>query len=137
MKSKLFQIMDGYPNVQSLNKPSLLDDDLNGTYCSSYNNLVQSKGVYFWGTEGGRNIRSDLELAIKREFKLGLHNLTSDCEYLLLNSTYRDVWKLSKEDQEAWVEKVRSARKQSQNNAVLNDIISVENRKPRRRNKSK
>jgi len=127
MGSKLFQVIEEYPNVRPLNKPSLLDGALNGTYCSSYNNLVQTKGVYFWGTEGGRNIRSKLELSIKNEFNIGIENLPPQSQYLLLNSTYRDVWKLSKEDQEAWIEKVQSAREQ---------FVSMEKRKRRRHNKN-
>lgn len=48
MKTELYAMLERYPTVQPLNKPSLNDDYLNGTYCSSYNYLVRTQGLSIW-----------------------------------------------------------------------------------------
>eukprot|EP00970_Alexandrium_tamarense_P009192 scaffold1813_cov185-Alexandrium_tamarense.AAC.7 len=53
--SKLFAVVNSYSNMVTINKPSLVDGELNGTYCSSYNNVLSTSGANFWGnTLGGR-----------------------------------------------------------------------------------
>jgi hypothetical protein len=37
ISSKLYNKIQQFPNMMALNKPSLNDEHLNGTYCSSYN----------------------------------------------------------------------------------------------------
>ena len=55
MSTELYQLIDQYPNIRELNKPSLLDDeDLNGTYCSNYNHLVHTQKLNFWGVPTDR-----------------------------------------------------------------------------------
>ena len=49
MSSKLYAKIQQYPNLMSLNRPFLRDDNLNGTYCSSYNHRVRTEGLSFWG----------------------------------------------------------------------------------------
>ena len=58
MRTELFQMIERYPNVRALNKPSLNDGALNGTYCSSYNHRVRTQGLSIWGRPGGRSARS-------------------------------------------------------------------------------
>jgi len=54
MSTDLYQLIDQYPNIRELNKPSLLDYDLNGTYCSNYNHLVHTQKLNFWGVPTDR-----------------------------------------------------------------------------------
>ena len=54
MSTDLYQRIDQYPNIRELNKPSLLDDALNGTYCSNYNHLVHTQKLNFWGVPTDR-----------------------------------------------------------------------------------
>lgn len=49
METKLYSWIDAYPNMRPFNKPSLLDEELNGTYCSSYNELVKTQVLDFYG----------------------------------------------------------------------------------------
>ena len=48
MASKLYNKISQYPNLLPLSKPSLHDDNLNGTYCSSYNRHVRTEGLSSW-----------------------------------------------------------------------------------------
>lgn len=52
METELYSMINKYPSVQPLNKASLNDGYLNGTYCSSYNHLVRTQGLSIWGQPG-------------------------------------------------------------------------------------
>jgi len=41
MNTDLYQLLDGYKLVRRINRPSLADGDLNGTYCSRYNDAIR------------------------------------------------------------------------------------------------
>ena len=56
MASKLYNKISKYPNLLPLSKPSLHDDNLNGTYCSAYNHRVRTEGLNIWGAPGGRPV---------------------------------------------------------------------------------
>jgi hypothetical protein len=47
IETELYSLIEKYPNVQPMNKPSFKDGSLNGTYCSSYNYLVRTEGLDF------------------------------------------------------------------------------------------
>ncbi len=49
METELYSWLDAYPNMRPFNKPSLRDGDLNGTYCSSYNERVKTEALNFYG----------------------------------------------------------------------------------------
>ena len=50
METKLYSWLDAYPNNMRLfNKPSLRDEELNGSYCSSYNERIRSDALGFYG----------------------------------------------------------------------------------------
>ena len=110
MKTDLYILLESYPNMHPINKPSLNDDNLNGTYCSQYNHLVRTKGLSLWGVEGGRPTRSKLDGAIKQEFKLGIANLRPEGLPLLQNKGMREIWRLPEEEKKAWLKAVLAAR---------------------------
>lgn len=120
MNTELYTMIDKHPSVVELNKPSLKDDALNGTYCSSYNHLVRTLGLSFWGTPGGRPSRSKLDGAIKLEYEKGLVGLDSDAHYLIPVSESGDtprldrlkgLWALSDIEKKNWLRQVLAARK--------------------------
>ncbi len=41
MNTDLYQLLDGYKLVRRINRPSLVDGDLNGTYCSRYTDAIR------------------------------------------------------------------------------------------------
>ena len=47
METRLYKLMDQYERMRYVNRPSLVDGILNGTYCSRYNDEVREKGVAF------------------------------------------------------------------------------------------
>lgn len=49
MKTKLFSLLDAYHNMRQFNKPSLRDGELNGSYCSSYNERIKTEALNFYG----------------------------------------------------------------------------------------
>jgi hypothetical protein len=49
METKLYSKLDAYPNMRPFNKPSLRDGELNGTYCSSYNQRIKTEALNFYG----------------------------------------------------------------------------------------
>jgi len=120
MNTQIYTLIDEYPSVRELNKPSMKDDALNGTYCSSYNHLVRTLGLSFWGTPGGRPTRSKLDGAIKAEYKKGTVGLHPDAHYLIPISESGDtpwldrlkgLWAMSEEKKKNWLGKVLAARK--------------------------
>ena len=120
MNTQLYTLIDEYPSVRELNKPSMKDDALNGTYCSSYNHLVRTLGLSFWGTPGGRPTRSKLDGTIKAEYKKGTVGLHPDAHYLIPISESGDtpwldrlkgLWAMSEEKKKNWLGKVLAARK--------------------------
>ena len=116
MKTDLYFLIEKHPSVQVLNKPSLKDDNLNGTYCSSYNYLVRTQGLNFWGTPGGRPVRSILDSAIKSQFKLGKEGLKPEAHYLFppsdmnVKERMKQMWSRPIEEKKAWLKAVLAAR---------------------------
>ena len=116
MKTELYSLIEAHPSVQELNKPSLKDDNLNGTYCSSYNYLVRTQGLSFWGTPGGRPVRSKLDSAIKSQFKLGKEGLKPEAHHLFppsdmnLKERMKQMWRRSTEEKKTWLKAVLAAR---------------------------
>lgn len=49
METELYSWLDAYSNMRPFNKPSLRDGDLNGTYCSSYNERIKTEALSFYG----------------------------------------------------------------------------------------
>eukprot|EP00986_Skeletonema_menzelii_P016469 scaffold14726_cov146-Skeletonema_menzelii.AAC.1 len=49
MKTKLYSWINAYPNMRLFNKPSLRDGELNGNYCSSYNERIKTDALNFYG----------------------------------------------------------------------------------------
>ena len=116
MDTELYSLIEKYPSVQPLNKPSLKDDNLNGTYCSSYSYLVRTQGLSFWGKPGGRPVRSELDRAIKEQFKIGIEGLKPDAHHLVqhrgksLKNALADIWSRPEEEKKAWLLAVLVAR---------------------------
>lgn len=116
MKTDLYFLIEKHPSVQVLNKPSLKDDNLNGTYCSSYNYLVRTQGLNFWGTPGGRPVRSILDSAIKSQIKLGKEGLKPEAHYLFppsdmnVKERMKQMWSRPIEEKKAWLKAVLAAR---------------------------
>ena len=101
--------------MRPLNKPSMNDGILNGTYCSSYNHLVRTQGLNLWGQPGGRLKRSNLDRAIKEQMNLGTENLKAEGLALfnitgLRNGGFRKMFKLSEEEKKVWLKAVLAAR---------------------------
>jgi len=121
MKSELYSMIEKYPSVQLLNRPSLNDGQLNGTYCSSYNYLVRTQGLNIWGDPGGRPVRSNLDNAIKKEVKQGREGLKPEAHYLFpstdlpLSARYREMWNKPENEKKAWVKAVTAAREGGKN----------------------
>ncbi|KAL7473429.1 hypothetical protein ACHAXS_014105 [Conticribra weissflogii] len=135
MKTNLFSLIEQYSNMLPMNRPSLNDDDLNGTYCSSYNHLVRTEGLSIWGTPGGRPVRSDLDHAIKHQFLLGTEHLEPEGVALLQNNTYRNVWRYPDKEKQAWLETVKNARDKEYEEAAGAEIRESKRRRRRRRHK--
>lgn len=115
METELYSLIEKYPSVQPLNKPSLKDENLNGTYCSSYNYLVRTQGLNFWGRPGGRPVRSKLDGAIKEQFKLGLAGLNEYAHPLInitqpLSDALKELWRRPEEEKKLWLKAVLAAR---------------------------
>ena len=53
MDTDLYKLFDRYENVKGINKPSMGDEQLDGTYCSRYNELVRKRGLQFNQGPGG------------------------------------------------------------------------------------
>ena len=117
MKTELYSLIEKYPNIQPLNKPSLNDGYLNGTYCSSYNYLVRTQGLSIWGQPGGRPVRSKLDSALKDQMKQRRDNLKSEDYYLFPSSDepysarLRQMWKKPEKEKKEWLKAVLAARK--------------------------
>mmetsp|Transcript_5875 Transcript_5875/g.12203 ORF Transcript_5875/g.12203 Transcript_5875/m.12203 type:complete len:93 (+) Transcript_5875:2-280(+) len=47
METKLYRLIHRHDKLRRMNRPSLLDGDLNGQYCSDYNNKVKTQGIGF------------------------------------------------------------------------------------------
>jgi len=135
MQTNLFSVIEQYPNMHPMNRPSLNDDDLNGTYCSSYNHLVRTEGLSIWGTPGGRPVRSNLDQAIKHQFLLGTEHLEPEGVALLQNNTYRNVWRYPEEEKKAWLETVKEARDKEYEDAAGAQMQESKRRRRRRRHK--
>lgn len=45
MNTDLFKLIDQYPLMRRMNRPSTVDGDLDGTYCSRYNTAVRTNGI--------------------------------------------------------------------------------------------
>ncbi|KAL3800870.1 hypothetical protein ACHAWO_008820 [Cyclotella atomus] len=110
MASELYKMMDRYPNLQALNKPSLNDETLNGTYCSSYNHRVKTEGLSFFGTPGGRPVRSGLDWAIKNEYNIGTETLTPAGVKMMEGIGMRELWRREDVEKKVWLKKLLRER---------------------------
>ncbi|KAL7536430.1 hypothetical protein ACHAXR_007157 [Thalassiosira sp. AJA248-18] len=116
MKTELYSLIETYPNMQPLNRPSLNDANLNGTYCSSYNHLVRTQGLSIWGKPGGRPVRSNLDGAIKDQMKRNRENLKPDAYHLFPSADQpqserlRAMWHKPEKEKKAWLRAVLAAR---------------------------
>ncbi|KAL3806718.1 hypothetical protein ACHAXA_006531 [Cyclostephanos tholiformis] len=116
MKTELYSLIEEYPSVRGLNKASLKDGSLNGTYCSSYNYLVRTQGLSFWGTPGGRPSRTKLDGAIKSQLKLGKKNLKPEAYHLLppsdkpMNKLMSEWMRRTTEEKMSWLKAILAAR---------------------------
>ena len=110
ISSKLYAKIQQYPNLISLNKPSLNDDNLNGTYCSSYNHRVRTEGLSFWGTPGGRPVRSRLDRAIKNEYNAGSDAHTPRGEKMMERIGMKDLWKKPESEKKVWLKQLLNER---------------------------
>ncbi|KAL7526844.1 hypothetical protein ACHAWF_001936, partial [Thalassiosira exigua] len=125
MNTEIYAMIQKYQNIQSLNKPSLNDPILNGTYCSSYNDLIRTQGLNFWGNPGGKHKESKLDGAIKEQMKLGRSNLKQRDAYLLFPSSnlplsvrmkiplsvrMKKMCNLTEEEKKEWLKAVLAAR---------------------------
>ena len=117
MNTELYSLIEKYPNIQPLNKPSLNDGNLNGTYCSSYNYLVRTQGLSIWGQPGGRPVRTHLDGAIKAQMKQKRENLKPEAHYLFPSSDeesfaerLRKMWKRPDKEKRAWLRTVLASR---------------------------
>jgi len=118
MKTELYNLIEKYPSVQPLNKPSLNDGNLNGTYCSSYNYLVRTQGLSIWGQPGGRPVRGKLDSAIKDQISKGAGGLTNPEVALELFPETNDklavrlkaMWKRPEEEKKVWLKAVLAVR---------------------------
>ncbi len=135
LEIELYSLIEKYPSVQPLNKPSLKDENLNGTYCSSYNYLVQSQGLSFWGMPGGRPVRSKLDGAIKEQYKLGISGLKPVAHHLIQNRTkplkkaLLEMWERPEEEKKSWLKAVLAAReggKQYSDYGIETDVSADE-----------
>jgi len=115
MKTELYSLIEKYPSVQPLNKASLNDGNLNGTYCSSYNYLIRTQGLSIWGQPGGRPVRSKLDSAIKDQIGKGVEGLKQEAHSLFptdkkLSVRLRNMWKRPEQEKKAWLKAVLAAR---------------------------
>ncbi|KAL9179327.1 hypothetical protein ACHAXT_008617 [Thalassiosira profunda] len=116
MKTKLFSIVAEYPSIEQMNRPSINDGVLNGTYCSSYNYRVRTEGLSIWGQPGGRPVQSKLDGAIKQEIKKGRENLKPEAYHLFPSSDeprsvrLRAMFKRTEAEKKAWLKAVLAAR---------------------------
>lgn len=117
METELYSLINHHPSIQPLNKPSLNDGYLNGTYCSSYNYLVRTQGLSIWGQPGGRPTRTKLDGAIKEQMKIGREGLKPEVIEKLFPSTnkkfntrLREMWKRPDAEKKAWLRAVLAAR---------------------------
>ncbi|KAL7527851.1 hypothetical protein ACHAWF_003720 [Thalassiosira exigua] len=125
MNTELYALIEKYPNIKPLNKPSMNDATLNGTYCcsctknknsSSYNNLVRTQGLNIWGQPGGRPKRSNLDGAVKDQIKQGRKYLKPEAYSLFpssdqpLSERLRAMWKRPEKEKKEWLKAVLAAR---------------------------
>ncbi|KAL3788678.1 hypothetical protein HJC23_001877 [Cyclotella cryptica] len=110
MQTKLYARIAQYPNMTPLNKPSLNDDALNGTYCSAYNHRVRTEGLSFFGTPGGRPVRSGLDWAIKNEYSKGTENLTQEGVAMMESIGMRELWRRDEKQKKIWLKKLLRER---------------------------
>lgn len=135
LKTKLYNLLEQYENVRILNRPSMNDDMLNGTYCSSYNYMVRMRGLNIWGTEGGRPVRTALDHAIRYYFQLGRPIMSTTTMMVTLDdsnesvgrnnndysksnimdslfnyTSFRVIWKLDEETKRSWLKSVLDLR---------------------------
>mmetsp|Transcript_18988 Transcript_18988/g.40042 ORF Transcript_18988/g.40042 Transcript_18988/m.40042 type:complete len:817 (-) Transcript_18988:112-2562(-) len=116
MQTELYSTIEQYPSIQPLNKPSLNDGHLNGTYCSSYADLVRTQGLSIWGKPGGRPVRTKLDGAIKDQMHKGRTNLKPEGYYLFpetndtLSTRLRKMWKRPENEKKKWLRAVLVAR---------------------------
>lgn len=109
MNTTIYKMIEKYSNIQALNRPSLKDEALNRTYCSSYNNLVRTQGLNIWGTPGGRPVRSKLDQALKKEYAIGALGL--DIRFHdLFEIEWKELLHRTTDEKVAWLEKVIDAR---------------------------
>ncbi|KAL7479565.1 hypothetical protein ACHAW6_005288 [Cyclotella cf. meneghiniana] len=110
MQTNLYARIAQYPNMAPLNKPSLNDDDLNGTYCSAYNHRVRTEGLSFFGTPGGRPVRSGLDWAIKNEYNMGTDNLTPEGVAMMESIGMRELWRRDERQKKIWLKTLLKQR---------------------------
>lgn len=110
MASKLYNKISQYPNLLALNKPSLNDENLNGTYCSSYNHRVRTEGLSIWGAPGGRPVRSAIDWAIKVEYSQGTDNLRPEGVKYLESIGMRELWRRPELEKKVWMKKLLKER---------------------------
>lgn len=122
MSTNLYAKMQQYPNMMALNKPSLNDDALNGTYCSSYNFRVKTEGLSFFGTPGGRLTRSGLDKAIKDQYNLGEDNLSNEGIQMMRDIGMRSVWRKDELEKKLWLKKLVGERTEKKSYKELKDL---------------
>jgi hypothetical protein len=116
MNTELYSLIEDHPSVRVLNKASLKDDSLNGTYCSSYNHLVRTQGMSIWGVPGGRPVRTKIDGAIKSQLKLGKIGLKAEAHHLLppsdmpMNKQMSNMMRLTREEKKSWLKTILAAR---------------------------
>lgn len=57
MSTEMFKLIDRYKLMRPINRVSLVDGDLNGSYCSRYNDAVRKYGITGNRAHGGLNSR--------------------------------------------------------------------------------
>lgn len=106
MDTELYSLIDRYPNMRRMNRPSILDGSLNGTYCSSYSHLVHTEGLSFWGVPK----KTKLDESIGQQFKLGTKQLTLEGATVLRNSTREEVWAKPTKYKKKWLKTLQLSR---------------------------
>ena len=109
MNTTLYRMIEKYSNIQALNRPSVKDEALNRTYCSSYNHLVRTLGLNFWGTPGGRPGRSKLDRALKKEHAIGAVGI-DERFHDLFKIEWKELLNRTTDEKLEWLERVIDAR---------------------------
>lgn len=91
MNTDLYQLLDGYKLVRRINRPSLVDGDLDGTYCSRYSDAIRRAPNDRKDAKQLNTIFSDVENHYNEEVYnplLGLEHLISKSDNPARNIKY-------------------------------------------------